>query len=288
MTSAQELERDLEKAGFTVVDRRSKRNRKTSIVDPSPETPALRADASALPAIVPEPQADTLALPAIVTAPQGKEVVSPADELARLRANDKVLNARLAKAKVDLAELQKLIEITAMELIINNGRVTTALQELELHDLQNKPVVPSVPASAPMPAKSFSSVTSQLPSSNESQKSTYDTPKQSTKEAKGLSLKDLVVEMKRAGGHPYHKDPDALEYILSDIAPEHLCNDAIHATRDFIDTLSRLRLPQETLTQICTSVSMNHFTDRPFIKLMAWFDRLSGRYTVTMLVFPRQ
>jgi len=282
--SASALERDLMNAGFSVVGKRSKRNRKTPTVDQSADTPALHADASALPAIVADPQADASVLPALVAAPQ-ENVVSPAEKLAHLRANGEVLNAQLAEAKLDLVKLQKVIQVTTKQLAINNGKVTTAIQELELHELQNKKPVAT---SAPTPAKSFLSVTSQLASSNESQQSTCDMPKQLTKEAKGLSLKDLVVKMKNAGGNPYPKDPRALEYILSDIAPEHLCNDATHGTRGFIEELSRGRLPQETLTQICTSVSKNHFTERPFIKLMAWFDYLSGSYTVTMLVFPRQ
>lgn len=271
-----DLANDLEKAGFTVKKSR-KRKQKTSLVDKSAVAPALRADTTVSPALVAAPQA-------LVAAPQVNEVVSPADELARLHAIGENLTAQLAKARDDLVKLEKFIQVTSKQLAINNSKVTTARQELELCELENeKPVA----ASAPAAAKSFSSVASQLSSSNESSKGIHDTPKQPTKEARGLSLKNIVEKMKNAGGRPYSKDPHALEYILSDIAPEDLCNDT-HATRNFIETLSKGRLPQDTLTQICTFVSKNHFTERPFIKLMAWNDYLSGSYTVTMLVFPRQ
>ena len=271
---ADDLANDLEKAGFTVKKSR-KRNQKTSQVDKSAVAPALRAD--------------TTVSPAIVVAPQVNEVVSPADELARLHAIGENLTAQLAKARDDLVKLEKFIQVTSKQLAINNSKVTTARQELELCELENeKPVAASPLASAPAAAKSFSSVASQLSSSNESSKGIHDNPKQPTKEACGLSLKNIVEKMKSAGGRPYSKDPHALEYILSDIAPEDLCNDNTHATRNFIETLSKGRLPQDTLTQICTSVSKNHFTERPFIKLMAWVDYLSGSYTVTMLVFPMQ
>jgi hypothetical protein len=279
MTSAQKLERALVNAGFSVVDKRSKRNRKTPTVDQSAETPAL-------PAIVPDPQADTLALPAIAAAPQGNEVVSPAEELARLRANGEVLNARLAKAKVDLAKLQKLIEITTMELIINNSKVTTALQELELHKLQTKPVEPSVPASAPTPAKSFLSLASEL-SSNESLKSTFGAPKQSTQKPSGMTLErmtldQIVAQMRENGGRVNKENPHLTTYSMT-IAAEQMSDEEITNMSDrksgFICALSQMQVPQKTLSDKCKSLAWNYFPGH-YVTLKV--TRCSNSFVITL------